>query len=249
MQINDLNVVLKVAEFRSIKGAAESLDLLTATASAALMRVERSLGVKLFQRSTRQLKVSPEGERFIPKIEQAFLLLSQIEQSAKNDKGIIDGEIRLAAPSDLGRNFVIDWLDEFVDIHPDVSIRLHISDSVMDLYKASVDVGLRYGEPKDARIYGFKICDVPRVLCASPTYLEKFGTPEHPQDLAAHNGLIYQLHDIAYDVWEFEQDENQYKVKMKSNRTTNDAETGPSMVCCRKRDSGKIRIGYVNRPA
>ena len=224
MLTSDLNVVLKVAEFRSIKKAAESLDLLSATASAALMRVEKSLGVELFQRSTRQLKVSPEGERFIPKIEQALLLLSQIEQDSKNERGIIDGEIRLAAPSDLGRNFVVDWLDEFIDAYPEVSLKLHISDSVVDFYREPVDIGLRYGEPKDARIYGFKICEVPRILCASPSYLEKFGQPHHPDELVHHNGLIYQLHDIAHDTWEFSRSDEKFKIKMKSNRMTNDAE-------------------------
>ena len=225
MFVSDLDVVLKVAEFKSIKKAAESLDMLTATASAAVMRVEKALGVELFQRTTRQLKLSSAGEKHLPQIEQAVLLLSQIEQSSKNQYGVVDGEIRLAAPSDLGRNFVLNWLDDFVDLYPKVSLKLHISDSNIDFYREPVDVALRYAAPADSRIYGFKICDVPRVLCASPDYIKKYGVPKHPQELTAHNALLYQLHDIVNNAWEFQKsDEDKIKVKVSGNRATNDAE-------------------------
>ncbi|GAB2190071.1 LysR family transcriptional regulator [Sessilibacter sp. MAH1] len=224
MLVSDLNIVLKVAEFKSIKKAAESLDLLTATASAALMRVEKSLGVELFQRTTRQLKLSPAGERFIPQIEQAVLLLTQIQQNSKNDLGVIDGEIRLAAPSDFGRNVVLEWLDDFMEQYPKVSLKLHISDSNVDFYREPVDIALRYAPPKDSRMYGFKICDIPRILCASPSYLNQFEPINNLQDLALHNGLFYQLHDIIYDVWEFEKNGKKTKIKMQGNRATNDAD-------------------------
>lgn len=224
MQVNDLQVVLKVAEFKSIKKAAESLDLSTATASAALFRVEKHFGIELFQRTTRQLKVSNAGEKHIPQIEQAILLLSQIEQNAKSELDIIDGALRLAAPSDFGRNLVLDWVNEFLDIHPKLSLKFHVSDSNIDFYRAPVDVALRYGAPKDSGMYGFKICDVPRVLCASPAYIEQYGKPASLQELESHNGLCYQLHDIVHDVWEFSQGDEIYKVKMQSNRVANDAE-------------------------
>jgi DNA-binding transcriptional LysR family regulator len=224
MLINDLQIVLKVAEFLSIKKAAENLDLQTATASAAVIRVEKSLGIELFQRTTRQLKISNAGEKHLPQIEQALLLLSQIRQTAKNDQDVIDGELRLAIPSDFGRNLVLTWLDELVERHPKLSLKLHISDSNIDFYREPVDVALRYGPPKDSRMFGFKICDVPRIVCASPEYLKNNPIPMHVDDLSLHNGLLYQLHNIVYDLWEFSQENKTYKVKMHSNRVSNDAE-------------------------
>ncbi|MGX9463402.1 LysR family transcriptional regulator [Shewanella sp. A14] len=224
MLLEDLQVVLKVAEFRSITAAATNLDMRTATASAALKRVEASLGVELFIRTTRQLRLSSAGEKYIPQCEQAMLMLEQAKQNMKGELDIIDGDLRLAMSSDLGRNIVIPWIDDFMTTYPEVSLRANINDSNLDFYRDSVDLALRYGSPNDANLYGFKICNVPRLLCASKTYLEQNSTPTHPQDLASHNGLLYQLNDITYDVWEFYRGDEQFKIKMKGNRVSNDGE-------------------------
>lgn len=224
MLLEDLNVVLKVAEFRSITAAAESLDMRTATASAALKRVERALGVELFIRTTRHLRLSVSGEKYIPNCAQALQMLDLAQQNVKDDLDIIDGELRISVPSDLGRNLILPWLDEFMQTHTGVSVKLHISDSNIDFYRDPVDIALRYGTPNDVNLYGFKICNVPRIVCATTAYLEKNGLPKHPNDLTTHNGLLYQLHDIIHDVWEFAHLGETIKVKMKSNRASNDAE-------------------------
>lgn len=224
MLLEDLQIVLKVAEFRSITAAATHLELQTATASAAIKRVEKTLGAELFIRTTRQLRVSAAGERYIPQCEQALLMLNQAKQNLKEDLDIVEGELRLSVSSDLGRNTVIPWLDEFIENHPQVSLKINISDSTIDFYRDSVDLALRYGPPTDANLYGFKICNAPTLLCASQDYLDKYGTPKHPQDLTQHNGLFYQLYDITYDVWTFSQDEKKYKIKMNGNRIANDGD-------------------------
>lgn len=224
MLIEDLNVILKVAEFRSITTAAESLDMQTATASAAIKRVERALGVELFIRTTRRLRLSVAGEKYIPNCQQALQMLDLAKQNVKDDLDIIDGELRISVPSDLGRNLILPWLDEFMQTHAGVSVKLHISDSNIDFYRDPVDIALRYGSPNDPNLYGFKICNVPRVVCATTEYLENYGLPKHPNDLTTHNGLLYQLHDIIHDVWEFSRLGESIKVKIQSNRTSNDAE-------------------------
>ncbi len=224
MLLEDLQVVLKVAEFRSITAAATNLDMRTATASAALKRVEAALGVELFVRTTRSLRLSSAGEKYIPQCEQALQMLEQAHQNMKGEQDIIDGELRLAVSSDLGRNIVTPWLNEFMDTYPDLSLRMNISDSNIDFYRDSVDMALRYGYPNDANLYGFKICNVPGILCATPEYLELHGTPEHPQDLTTHNGLFYQLHEVIHDVWKFSDQGADYKIKMSGNRASNDGD-------------------------
>lgn len=224
MLLEDLQVILKVAEFRSITAAAANLDMRTATASAAVKRVESALGTELFIRTTRNLRLSSAGERYIPECEQALLMLDQAKQKMKDDMDIIDGEVRIALPSDLGRNLVVPWLDEFMDTNPNVSIKSNIGDSTIDFYRDPVDIALRYGSPNDANLYGFKICNVPRLLCATQEYLDKKGTPKHPHDLPLHNGLFYQLYDIIYDVWEFSHRGTKYKIKMSGNRASNDGD-------------------------
>ncbi len=225
MQIDDLRVALAVGEFKSIKRAAESLDLSTATASASLKRTEQYLGVELFVRSTRSLRLSTAGERYLPKLEQMLLTVDEIKQNVKGDLDIVEGELRLAVPSDLGRNYIITWLDEFMASHPGVKVKVHISDSNIDFYRDPVDIALRYGSPSDASTYGFKICHVPRVLCASPSYIEHYGSPTSLSHLAKHNALLYQLGDVIHDVWSFIDTQGKAtKVKVTGDRASNDAD-------------------------
>ena len=224
MLLQDLQVALKVAEFRSITAAATHLDMRNATASAALKRVESALGVELFIRTTRSLRLSSAGERYIPQCEQALLMLDQAKQNMKDDLDIVDGELRIALSSDLGRNLATPWLDEFMETYPNVSLKANISDSNIDFYRDSVDIALRYGSPDDANLYGFKICNVPGVLCATQEYLDKNGTPKHPHELPAHNGLCYQLNDITHDAWTFSRNGADYKIKMSGNRASNDGD-------------------------
>ncbi|WP_096086385.1 LysR family transcriptional regulator [Agaribacterium haliotis] len=224
MLIEDLHVILKVAEFRSITAAATSLDMQTATASAAVKRVEASLGAELFVRTTRSLRLSPAGERYLPQCEEALKMLEQAKMNMRGELGIIDGEIRIALSSDLGRNLVTPWLDEFLLKYPTVSLRSNISDSNIDFYRDSVDMALRYGSPSDANMYGFKICDVPRVICASPNYLAKHRIPTHPNDLLEHNILFYQLHDVLQNEWRFSHEDTTHKIKLNGNRASNDGD-------------------------
>lgn len=224
MLLEDLDVVLKVAEFRSITAAAASLDMRTGTASAALKRVEAELGMALFIRTTRQVRLSNAGEKYLPQCQQALQILSQAKQNIKEELDVIEGELRIAVSSDLGRNLVMPWLDEFMDDYPGLSLRSHVSDSNIDFYRDSVDIALRYGFPNDANLYGFKICNVPRLICATPEYLNTKGEPKHPQELAEHNGLHYQLHDVVHDVWHFSHEGKDHKIKMKGNRIANDGD-------------------------
>ena len=227
MLLEDLQVVLKVAELRSITAAATHLDMSTPRASTALKRVEAALGVELFIRTTRQLRLSNAGERYIPHCEQALLTLEQGRQLISSDLAIVDGELRIAVASDLGRNLVRLWLNEFMDAYPGVSVRLNLSDSSVDLFRDSIDIAIRYIRPgslNDATLYGFKICNVPNLLCASPHYLNKYGIPEHPSDLSTHNGLLYELYDITNDVWIFTKEGKEHKIKMTSNRVANNGD-------------------------
>lgn len=227
MLLEDLQVVLKVAEFRSITAAATHLDMSTPRASTALKRVEEALGVQLFIRTTRQLRLSSAGERYIPHCEQALLKLEEGRQQISSDLAIVEGELRIAVASDLGRNLIRPWLNEFLDAHPDVRVRLNLSDSSVDLFRDSIDIAIRYIRPgslNDASLYGFKICNVPHVLCASPDYLDEHGIPAHPRDLSSHRGVLYQLYDITHDVWTFKKGGEEYKIRMNSNRIANDGD-------------------------
>ncbi|MBQ4833220.1 LysR family transcriptional regulator [Pseudoalteromonas sp. MMG010] len=224
MNVEDLTLILKVAQCRSIKLAAAKLDMRTATASAAIKRVEASLGCELFIRTTRHLKLSVAGERYIPQCEKALIVLENAKQNIKSENDEIKGELRIALSSDLGRNIVSPWIDDLIDKHPKLTLRAHLSDSNIDFYRDSVDIALRYGSPNDANVYGFKICNVPRLLCATKQYLLEHGEPTHPDELTSHEGLFYQLNDIINNTWEFTDTVTHYKVKMQGRRASNDGD-------------------------
>lgn len=107
------------------------------------------------------LRLSSAGDRYIPQCEQALEVLKHAKQNIKNEQDIVDGDLRIALSSDLGRNLAISWLDEFMEKHPKLQLRVSISDSNIDFYRDSADIALRYGSPTDTNLYGFKICDVP----------------------------------------------------------------------------------------
>lgn len=224
MLLQDLTVVINVAEFRSITAAAAHLDMRTATASAAVKRVEATLGIELFVRTTRNLRLSTAGERYIPLCQQALSILDNAHQAIHHDSDTIESKLRISVSSDLGRNYLMNWLEEFITDYPKVSLRINVSDSNIDFYRDAIDLAFRYGSPTDSTLYGFKICNVPRLLCATQDYLDKHGVPEHPQELHHHNGLFYQLHDTVHNIWKFKKEGVDYKVKMSGNRISNDAD-------------------------
>ena len=224
MHIEDLKVVLRVAQLHSITAAAHSLDMSPATASATVRRVEKALGTELFVRTTRQLRLSIAGEKYLPQCEQALQMLEQARASIHDESDQVEGELRLAVSSDLGRNLVAPWLDEFMVQHPRLTLRLHVSDSNVDFYRDTIDMALRYGSPRDATLYGFRITRVPSVLCASQAWLDQHGVPGHPEDLVRHNGLFYQLQDSLHNVWTFRRNGQTWRIHMQGNRAANDGE-------------------------
>ncbi|RDE19686.1 LysR family transcriptional regulator [Motiliproteus coralliicola] len=224
MNLTDLNLFVRTADSGSITASAQQLDITPAAASAALKRLEKQLDTQLFIRSTRQLRITDEGERFLLHCRQALASIDEGKASIQQSQGKIAGQLRFSVSSDLGRNLVQPWLDEAMDEHPDLSLNLIVGDSVSDFYLDRVDVAMRYGELEDSSMVAFELATVDRIVCASPGYLAKQGEPQHPNELRNHNCLLYRLDKGLYDTWEFRDDQGRYRVKVAGNRESNDAE-------------------------
>ncbi len=224
MNTADLELFIRIADNQSITLAAQQLDITAAAASAALKRLEKQLNVQLFIRSTRQLRITAEGERFLLHSRQVINALNEGLQSLNSIKDEISGELRLSVPSDLGRNILLPWIDEMMDSHSRLSVQLNVSDTLADFYQDRVDLVLRYGQPQDSSLVAFSIAKINRITCASPAYLKLFGTPKVPQDLLNHNCLIYRLGNRVYDNWEFQQKNRLCKIQVSSNRVCNDGD-------------------------
>ncbi len=224
MQINDLKLFVRVADCGSITAAATELDISPASASAALKRLEKQLETSLFIRSTRSLRLTDTGERYLIHCRKALADLTLGQQAIDDVKEKISGVVKLALPSDVGRNVLLPWLDSFIDEYPELKLRVHIGDTLSDFYHDKIDMALRSGTPRDSSLVAFKICSARRVLCASPDYIAKRGRVESIDQLADHNCLFFMLDERTHDQWSFTQQGRQFKVRVTGNRSCNDAD-------------------------
>lgn len=224
--LNDLDIFVRTAENGSLSATARALDLTPAATSAALKRLEAELGVQLFVRSTRSLRLTPPGELFLEQCRPALLALQQASQQLVSGEQALRGVLKLSAPSDLGRNLLLPWLNEFQNLHPNVDIRLQLSDRMANVYSDPVDAAFRYGKPPDSSLVALPLAPSNRrVLCASPAYIAKYGVPATPHELSAHGCLCFMLGDEIHDRWRFSfEGAPEITVRVKSVNVSNDGD-------------------------
>ncbi|MDG9977710.1 LysR family transcriptional regulator [Ectopseudomonas oleovorans] len=225
LRFDDLQLFVRTAETVSLSAAARLLDVSPAVASAALKRLEQQLQVRLLARSTRSLRLTPEGELYLVHARLALQSLEEGRQQLVGSQEGICGVLQLSAPSDLGRNTLLPWLDAFQDEHPQLQLRLLLADRVADLFREPVDIALRYGAPEDSSLVALPVApENRRVLCASPSYLARHGSPRSVEELHQHNCLLYMLHGRAYDRWHFQDGKREVLMNVAGDRVCDDAD-------------------------
>ncbi len=223
--LRDFELFLLVADYGSLSAAARRLDITPAAASVALKRLEAEVGVQLFLRSTRSLRLTDEGQIFLEHCRQAMQLLADGRQAALTGSAALRGVLQLSIPSDFGRNVMLAWLDEFQSRHPELTLRLLLTDRKADIYRQPVDLAFRYGNLPDSALVALPIAPHNRrILCAAPAYVERHGRPESPSDLVRHNCLCFLLDDYVHDRWRFFRGDQESSVQVKGNRISDDGD-------------------------
>lgn len=223
--ILDLEVFVRTADTGSLSAAARGLGLTPAAASIALKRLETRLGIRLLARSTRSMRLTEEGRRYLDSVREALAALAEGEQALKQQSQGLTGLLQLAAPSDFGRNVVLGWLDEFKLKHPHIRLQLLLNDSNADLFRDTVDIALRFGVPRDSSLVALPVVpDHQRLACASPEYLARHGTPRTPAELAQHNTLRYMRQGRANSTWYFRQGTTLQEVEVTGDYLSDDGE-------------------------
>ncbi|NIL16371.1 LysR family transcriptional regulator [Pseudomonas sp. AN3A02] len=187
----DMRLFCQVMESGSFTAAAEHLGLSKQFVSRRLIQLEERLGVRLLNRSTRRLDVTPLGQSYY---ESALRLLSEVEQVEQGISGQNTeprGTIRLSAPLSFAMAHLGSLLPLFLQRYPHVSVEVDLSDRPVDLISEGYDLVLRIGTLEDSTLIARRIASVQRVYCASPDYLARRGTPQTPEDLAEHACLPY----------------------------------------------------------
>ncbi|MCI3135507.1 LysR family transcriptional regulator [Phenylobacterium aquaticum] len=202
--LNELSVFVKAVELKSISAAARNLRLSAAAASHRILQLEEQMGIRLLNRTTRSLQPTEAGLIFYEHALDVLAAVERAENSMATASGVPTGTLRVTAPLGFGRRFLAPLVSEFHALYPRLEIRLRLSDHVIDLLSESVDVAVRMAVLPDSSLVVRKIADCPRVLCASPAYLEQHGRPETPDDLLQHNCLLLRYPGSAQARWTLE---------------------------------------------
>ena len=191
--VENIRVFMRAVESGSFSEAGRVLRLSSAVASYRIRVLEEHLGCRLLTRTTRRMSLTEAGRIFYERCIDVVEALDRAESSVADKGGAPRGAIKLTAPLGLGRKVIAPIIGDYRSRHPETEVRLRLSDHLLDLVQEAVDVALRMAKLEDSTFTQRKIADVRRVICASPEYLERMGTPELPDDLLRHECLLLRF--------------------------------------------------------
>lgn len=190
---DEMNSFVRVVEAGSISRAAEQLGLAKSGVSRRLADLESRLGVRLMNRTTRRSSLTDAGRTYYEGAVKLLSDVAELDAVVADSEASLKGRLRLAAPLSFGLCHLTPAIEEFMQAHPGVAIDIDFSDRQVDLVAQGVDLAIRIAELRDSSLKARRICPVRLMLCASPAYLERHGTPRRPDDLAGHRILHYDI--------------------------------------------------------
>ena len=224
-RLEDLTLFVRAAALGSFSDAARESGQQPAQVSAAIKRLATILNIRLFARSTRSLRLTPEGETWLPYATQMLDTLEAGLQKIQTPDDEVRGMLQIAVPSDLGRNLLLTLFRDFRQRHPALRLRLLFSDQLTDVFKDPVDVAFRYGNNDDASFISLPVApENRRVLVASPEWIARHGEPQTLEELSQHNALIYILRGRPFDRWSLSLDGVVQQQKVSGTVMSDDAE-------------------------
>lgn len=206
---------LAVVRAGSFSAGARELGRDVSVVSRRIAALEKRLGIRLIERTTRRIRPTEEGQRYRQKIELADELLREAEEEARALAARPAGTIRLTVPASFGRSWVAQALPGFLQTYPDIRIVLNCSDRYVDLLGDNFDMAIRIGVLTDSRLIARKLADTSRMLCVAPDYLDRHPALSQPQDLRQHDCLGFTpMH--SWPEWRLEKDGHQIAVPVQT---------------------------------
>ncbi len=202
-KLKQLESFVSIATRGSLTAAAHAEGVAPAIMGRRLDALEERLGVKLLVRTTRRITLTHEGSAFLEDCQRLLADIANAEASVSAGGVKASGHLRITAPAGFGRRHVAPLVPKFHELHPEVTISLNLSDRVVDLPGEGFDCAVRVGDLPDSSLVSVRLADNRRLCVATPEYLRRHGTPQHPNDLARHDCLTLSSDASQTRGWAF----------------------------------------------
>jgi len=236
----EMRALVAVVEQQSFAAAATILGLSPSAVSKLVTRLEDRLGVQLLHRTTRRLSLSAEGEVYFARARQILADITEAEIEVTRSRGLPRGRLRINTSNGFGIHQLAPALPDFMARYPDIEVDLVMTDRIVDISTDPADVVIRAGPVADVAALSFKIADFERVVCASPAYLARNGTPRTPAELANHTCAI--VASQAGNGWPFRTADGIKHVELQRRLTVDNSEAALRFAL---NGGGIIRLGDI----
>ena len=223
--ISDLAFFVRLVKHGSLSALAREVGVTPPAISTRLAGLEKRLGVRLLNRTTRRLSVTQEGELYLKNGTRLLAELEELDVMVSSSRKTPKGLLRVNTTFGFGRRHIAPAISAFLQRYPEVEVQLVLTDRAVKLADESFDVGIWFGEVQDSRMVARRIAANRRFLCASPAYLARAGAPATPHDLQRHQCIVLRESDAAYGTWYLSRGRKQETVKVRGPLSSNDGET------------------------
>jgi LysR family transcriptional regulator for bpeEF and oprC len=224
-RLQAMSVFVRVVESGGFTRAAEVLRMPKATVTTLVQQLEAHLGVKLLNRTTRRVNVTPDGAAYYERCVRILAEVEDTETVLRRTHGAVSGRLRVDVPASFGRRVLMPALPDFVACYPDVRLEVGCGDRPVDLIEEGVDCVVRGGDPGDESLVARRVGELEFVCCATPAYLAAHGVPEHPRDLAQHRCVNYFSSKTGrLFPWDFSRDGERIELAVDGPVAANDGE-------------------------
>ena len=222
-QLEDMTTFIRVVDAGGISRAAEQLGIAKSAVSRRLVDLETRLGIRLLNRTTRTSSLTEAGRSFYERSIKIIDDIAELNALANDSNTRLEGTINLAAPLSFGLLHLAPAIDDFLNLHPELTININFSDRQINLIEEGLDLAVRIADLKDSSLIARKLSPIKTQLCASPEYLKNHGTPETLNDLKHHQFLHYNLSNVSSWKLTDQQGEQHFiNVKAKINANNGD---------------------------
>lgn len=216
-----MEIFVTIVEAGQFTRAAQALSLSKSSVSHALSDLEQYLDLQLIRRNNRSWQITDAGKSYYERCKTILADVAEMEDSARQQSQILSGHIRLAAPDTFGSYTLTPILAKFMERHPNIIIEINLTERIIDLIEERVDIAFRAGAMKDSSLVARLIGEADMVICASPEYLEKYGSPRSHLDLKNHKCLRYSRSPN----WVLMKEQKRFSFMPKDHIVTNSGET------------------------